>query len=81
MTQTAVQWLLEQITDSNGPDAIPRYNPTVNLKPFFDKALEMERMQHRMTWINGFCSPQASKQDNGVIPQFEKFFEQKYPKG
>lgn len=59
-TQTAVEWLMDQITfeedDENNPEGEGRFasfQDYVNLKEYFDKAKEMEKDQIMRAYMSG----------------------------
>lgn len=58
--QTAVEWLMNQITfeedDENNPDGKGRFasfQDYVNLKQYFDKAIAMEKEQIMRAYMSG----------------------------
>jgi len=52
MKQTAVEWLLEQITYDNGfGQRLASFKETVDLNEYFEQAKEMEKQQIIEAWI------------------------------
>jgi hypothetical protein len=52
MKQTAVEWLLEQITYDNGfGQRLASFKETVDLNEYFEQAKEMEKKQIIEAWI------------------------------
>ena len=63
MRQTAVQWLIETITLGISEKG---------MKSAFEKALEMEKKQHKKTWAEGlFC-------ETGDLQAFEEYYNENY---
>ena len=52
-TQTAIDWLMEQITHEMGGGRYASYIESVNLQEFFEKAKEMEREQIMNALVDG----------------------------
>ena len=51
--QTAVEWLMDQITYEDNGGRFASYIDIVNLKDFFDQALAMEREQIEEAYWDG----------------------------
>jgi hypothetical protein len=70
MKQTAVEWLFDNLLEE-APNGELRYQLKEDIIGLFEKAKEMEKEQHKKTWVNGmFC-------DNGdEIDEFANYYNQ-----
>lgn len=69
MKQTAVQWLLDNLIVEPWAEKHFKYNAEC-----WDKALEMEKVQHKKTWTEGlFC-------ETGDLQAFEDYYKETYNK-
>ena len=59
--QTAVEWLMDQITYEDNGGRFASYIDIVNLKDFFDQALAMEREQIEEAVREGYDSDRTVK--------------------